>query len=144
MGRVVRVGIPGSTTQPASPPTARGGKTQDSEAGPGSPVGAGVGGPGAGRTYGGRGRSCTTLRARSAHPVGLPVQDLADAHLGPIRRDYDLFSLKLVKTTKCHQFMSKRPPVVPIFQNRVQKSPLEKLRFPYSSAFSPKELMGHI
>ena len=30
----------------------------------------------------------------------------------------------------------------PCFQNRLQKSPLQFLRFPFSSAFSPKELMG--
>ena len=32
----------------------------------------------------------------------------------------------------------------PYFQNRLQKSPLEILRFLFSPAFSPKELMGHI
>ena len=32
----------------------------------------------------------------------------------------------------------------PCFQNRLQKSPLEILRFPFSLAFSHKELMGHI
>ena len=37
--------------------------------------------------------------------------------------------------------MSKRPAIVPIFQNGLQKSPLEKLGFPFSLAFSHKELM---
>ena len=31
----------------------------------------------------------------------------------------------------------------PCFQNRVKKSPLEILRFPFWDAFSHKELMGH-
>ena len=39
--------------------------------------------------------------------------------------------------------MSKRPPIVPIFKNGSQKSPLDFLRFPHSGAFSHKELMGH-
>ena len=53
------------------------------------------------------------------------------------------FLVKLVKTAKCHQNMSKRPVLVPIFQNGSRKSPLKILRFPFSVAFSPKELMGH-
>ena len=53
------------------------------------------------------------------------------------------FLIKLVKMTKCHQNMLKRPVIVPVCQNRVGKSPLEILRFPFLGAFSPKELMGH-
>ena len=36
-----------------------------------------------------------------------------------------------------------RPTIVPVSKNAAQKSPLEILRFPFSSAFSPKELMTH-
>ena len=57
-------------------------------------------------------------------------------------RDMDLFSVKLVKTAKCHQKVTKRPSLVPIFQNGSRKSPLDILGKPFCSAFSHKELMG--
>ena len=57
-------------------------------------------------------------------------------------RDSGTFPGKLVKTTKCHQKSTKRPAIVPIFQNGLQKSPLDFPRFPYLAAFSHKELMG--
>ena len=73
----------------------------------------------------------------------LPCPGPSECRPWPIGRDSMTFLIKLVKTAKCHQNVSKRPPLVPIFQNGSQKSPLEILRFPYSAAFSPKELMGH-
>ena len=57
-------------------------------------------------------------------------------------RDLTSFSIKLVKTAECHQNVTKRPVLVPIFQNGSQMSPLEILRFPFWLAFSHKELMG--
>ena len=70
--------------------------------------------------------------------------DLGYAHLRPKGRDYDLISVKLVKTAKCHHKIPKRPVIVPIFKNRLGKSPLGFLRFPYCQAFSHKELLGRI
>ena len=61
---------------------------------------------------------------------------------GPIRRDSTTFPIKLVKTVKCRQNMSKRPVIVPNSQNGSQMSPLDILRFPFAPAFSHKELMG--
>ena len=80
---------------------------------------------------------CRALRARFAVPGPLPAS-------WPIRRDSTSIPIKLVKTTKCHRKASKRPPVVPNSQNGSQKSPLEILGFPFSLAFSHKELMGRI
>ena len=57
-------------------------------------------------------------------------------------RDSGHISVKLVKTTKCHRIVSKRPVIVPICQNGLRKSPLEIPRFPISVAFSHKELMA--
>ena len=44
-------------------------------------------------------------------------------------RDLTSFLRNLDKTAKCHQNVSKRPPLVPILQNGSVKSPLEILRF---------------
>ena len=59
-------------------------------------------------------------------------------------RDSSTFPIKLVKTAKCHRKVFKRPVIVPVFQNGPQKSPLGFPGFPFSSAFSHKELMGVI
>ena len=59
----------------------------------------------------------------------------------PIWRELTSISRKLVKTAKCQPNMSKRPVIVPIIQNGVQKSPLDFLGFLFSVAFSHKELM---
>ena len=69
-----------------------------------------------------------------AGPCGLPPP-------GHIGRDLTSFSIKLVKTAECHRNVSKRPVIVPIYQNGSQKSPLDFLGFPISLAFSHKELM---
>ena len=57
-------------------------------------------------------------------------------------RDSSSFPVKLVKTAECHQKVSKRPVMLPIYQNGSQKSPLGILRKPFWPAFSHKELMG--
>ena len=61
----------------------------------------------------------------------------------PKGRDLTSFLGNLVKTRKCRLKVSKRPLIVPICQNGSRKSPLEILGFPFSLAFSPKELMDH-
>ena len=65
------------------------------------------------------------------------------AALQPKGRDSTLISIKLVKMTKCHRNMSKRPSLVPNSQNGSRKSPLDFLRFYFSAAFSHKELLDH-
>ena len=81
-----------------------------------------------------------TLRARSV-PLGPSlVQDLPPRAKG---RDSTSFLIKLVKRTKCHQKVIKRPVIVPNLKNGSQKSPLDFPGFPIWPAFSPKELMGH-
>ena len=137
-----RVGIPGGYTRYPARSRLPEESPRYSEAGPGTPAGGGVGGTWA-RTL--RDRSCVrasepTLRARSV-PLQDPSQVLSlSSGKG---RDYGPFSIKLVKTSKCHRKVSKRPAVVPIFQNGSGKSPLEIPGFPFCAAFSPKELMGH-
>ena len=64
-------------------------------------------------TGGGDG-SWTTLRARSVPCGPFPVQDPQNAALGPKGRDFIIFTVKLVKTTKCHLKVSMRPLIVPV------------------------------
>ena len=82
-----------------------------SEAGPGSPIGAGVGGD----MHSAPGRPAPTLRARSAWPARPPwcllEQTPPPGHRG---RDLTSFLENLVKTTKCRQKVSKRPLIVPV------------------------------
>ena len=69
---------------------------------------------------------------------GLPVTSSSSGK----GRDSTSFLIKLVKTAKCHQKVSKRPTLVPDFQNGSRKSPLDFLGNTFSPAFSHKELMG--
>ena len=88
----------------------------------------------------GGGNACSGVRRRGrllyhptgpvSPPVGFPVQDLAECRLWAIGRDLTSFLRNLVKTRKCHQNVSKRPPIVPNRQNGSQKSPLDILGFP--------------
>ena len=85
--------------------------------------------------------------AAPAHPCGARSVPLGPPWQGPplsSRRGRHLtsFPVKLVKTAKCHRKVSKRPILVPICQNGVQKSPLDFLGYSFSLAFSHKELMG--
>ena len=139
-GWVYRVGREGAI--PGTQPHCSRSKP-DSEAGPVAPArGAEWVVRCSGRT-GGRGRSQVPPYG-PGRPCWPPCTwDLGNARLLAIGRDLTSYSIKLDKTTKCHQNMSKRPPLVPIFQNGSRKSPLGIPRFPYSQAFSHKELMGH-
>ena len=83
------------------------------------------------------------LRGPVGPMLGPPCPGPLDAASWPIRRDSTSFLIKLVKTTKCHQKTSKRPAIVPVSQNGLKNSPLDFYRFPFSPAFSHKELMGH-
>ena len=133
---------PGPPSRPAASPPSPGEQSQTQRSGPVGPAGAGVVGSGAaGVTVGGDG-----LLYHPTGPVGPTGPSLyrtpQNAHLGPIGRDLRSFLIKLVKTVKCRRKVCKRPVIVPNIQNGSGKSPLGFLRFPFSSAFSRKELMG--
>ena len=92
-----------------------------------------------------RGRTgpCTTLRARSCPPVGPPCTGPSNTRLwankGEIQLKYNKVSQNGVVSPKyvhkaCHS---------PYSQNGSRKSPLKILRFPFSPAFSHKELMAY-
>ena len=61
----------------------------------------------------------------------------------PIPARFDLILLKLSQNGIVSSKSVQKACHSPYFQNLVQKSPLGFLRFPISSAFSHKELMGH-
>ena len=115
----------------------------DSEAGPGSPAGAGVGG------HMGPSPGCATARYHPTGPVGLPagalpVPGLRLAASWPIRTRLRSKPVKVSQNLEVSPKSVKKASHSPCFQNGLQKSALEILRFPISLAFSGKELMGHI
>ena len=108
LGGVYRVG---NTGYPARAHRLLEEQAHDSGAGPGSLLQGGWSGwSWVQRTYGGRDGHSPPLRG----PVGTlrapPWECPQNAHLGPIWRHFTSFLIKLVKTLKCHQNMSKRPP----------------------------------
>ena len=109
-----------------------------SGAGPGSPTGAGVGGIWVQRPPELPG---TTLRARSVPCGALPVPGTSPASW-PIVARFDLISQIISQNGKVSPEKCQKAYVSPCFQNWLQKSPLDFLRFPYSESFSHKELMG--
>ena len=127
---------------PATQHAARG-ANPTSAAGPGRPAGPGVGGWGAADVLGRRrGRlSGTTLRARSV-PLAPPCPRYPqNAASGPIGARFHLISYKLSENGVVSPKSVEKACVSPYFQNGVQKSPLNILRFPFSLAFSHKELL---
>ena len=143
-GWLYRVGIPGGYTGGVPSHLLAGSKPRQ-RSGPRKAQGGWSGWSGcSGRAtgYGGTGRSVPPSGPGRSHPWALPVPPSQMSHLGPKGRDSSQYSVKLVRTTKCRQEMCKRPVIVPVCQNGSEKSPLEILRFPFSVAFSCKELMG--
>ena len=108
-----------------------------SGAGPGRPAGPGVGGS---CSSGARATGTTTPcgRARFAVPVSLPGQYPAS---WPIRARIQLNFSKVSQNGQVSPEYVHKACHSPCFQNLVQKSALEILRFPFSPAFSHKELM---
>ena len=101
----------------------------------------GVGGTGtAGVTVGGVGQD------HPPGPVGAlqapPCPSLANAHLGPIRARFHDILLKVSQNPIVSPKSVEKACHSPYLQNEAQKSPLDFLRFLYSSAFSHKELMA--
>ena len=122
---------------PAVPHRARN-PAADSEAGPGSPAGAGVGG----QQLGGR---------VSQYPPSGPGRSLQalpgtgtrlHAASGPIRARFSVFLVKYSQNDEVSPKSVQKACHSPCFQKRVQKSALDFLRFPILVAFSHKELMG--
>ena len=130
-GWVIRGAIPG-TYRPLES------GVPDSEAGPGSPSRAGVGGLG-----------CSARPSPRTHPPG-PVGTPAGSLPGsgplpaswPIGARFNLISYKVsqkgIESPEKHEKACHSP----CFQNRPGKSPLGFLGFPLFLAFSHKELMG--
>ena len=105
---------------------------------PEAPAGAGVGGQGRAGWDG----PCT-------HPPG-PVGPAALPGTGPSQNPaswpiwarIDLILLKVSQKREVSPKYVNKACHSPYFKNRVQKSPLGKLRFPFLLAFSHKELLG--
>ena len=141
-GGYTRVGIPGWVYRGVLPshPSSRG-ASPDSEAGPGGPLqGVWSGWSGcSGRTVGGTGY-IPTLRARSVLWPSLgytPLQCPPGTNMARI----DLISHKVSQNQEVSPEMLEKACHSPYFQNWVQMSPLGFLGFPFSRAFSGKELM---
>ena len=74
-----------------------------------------------------------------------PLQGLPCRRLGSSSkraRFHDIFLKVSQKRRKCHQKVLKRPVIVPVLQNGLQKSPLDFPGICFWPAFSHKELMG--
>ena len=115
-------------------------------AGSGPPLqGEVVGSRWGGRAYWGTGGAgpAPTLRARSV-PVGPPwCRTRLFPPSQPITARFHLISHKVSQNHEVSPKSVHKAYHSPCFQNGLRKSPLQFLRFPYSLAFSPKELMGH-
>ena len=72
----------------------------------------------------------------------LPVSGPSECRLWANTATFDLILLKLSQNRRVSPFLIEKACHSPYFQNGLQKSALEKLRFPFSRAFSHKELMG--
>ena len=123
----IRVGIPGEYY-----PAAARGSPMYSEAGPGSPAGLEWVVHGAGRvSQGVRRRDGPWYHPAGpvAHPWAPCTRDLANAASGPIRARFRLILLKVSQTAKCHQNMTKRPPIVPISKTGTKSHLLNFLDF---------------
>ena len=144
-GQRCRVGVPGWVyrvgNRGAIPGTTQllGEGCRYSGAGPGSPgtglewvVSAARAPSTSGTTPSGPGRS---LRA-------LPVPPRADAASWPIRARIRVLFCKVSQNGRVSPEKCQKAYHSPCFQNRPQKSPLDILRFPFSAAFSHKELLG--
>ena len=94
------------------------------------------------RTVAHPGRPVTTPAGPGRCLQPLPVTSSSKAASQPIRARFHDISLKVsqkdeVSTEKCQKACHS-----PYSQNRLENSPLEFLRFPFSTAFSHKELMA--
>ena len=137
-----RVGIQGGYTGEYPPSTLKSpppGLT--SEAGPGSPRGAGVGG--LVRAGGGRALYPPCGPGRSWTRPGPPwYRTLANAASGPIRARIRVIYSKVSQNHEVSPENVQKAYHSPYFQNGRQKSPLDILRFLFLAAFSHKELMA--
>ena len=133
-GTGIRVGI-GEGYTGYYPAALLGERSRHSGAGPGSPAGAGVGGVWS------SGARCTTLRARSGPCRPLPCTPPRECRLRANKaRNQSIFS-KVSQNGRVSLRNVEKACHSPCSQNGAQKSPLEIPRFPFSLAFSPKELM---
>ena len=113
------------------------GGPHDSEAGPGTPAGGGVGG----QEDRVRPSSQTTTPLRSGPAPLSGTSPRAIPASGPIRARFQSIFSKVKQNRRVSPKSMQKASHSPYFQNGPQKSPLELLRFPFSSAFSHKELI---
>ena len=108
------------------------------ERAPEAPVGAGVGG------HGGRAPSTSSDHPCGARSGRCPSLSLprANAASWPIRARFVSFYCKVSQNREVSPKFDEKACHSPYIQNGSQMSPLEFLRFPFSRAFSHKELMG--
>ena len=126
---------------PGTQPAARGGSYPAKRA-PEVPCrGTGVGGVGPGRPL--------HPRPPTPGPEGLPgpaplsgACSPVNAASGPIRARFDLILVEYSQNREVSPKSVEKAYRSPYFQNELGKSPLEIPRFPFSPAFSAKELMG--
>ena len=112
-----------------------------SEAGPGSPRGAGVGGTLSSDAPGHPDHHSRGKPFRARFAVWAP-SPRANAVSWPITARIDYILLKLSQNREVSPKYDEKAYHSPYFQNGPQKSPLGILRFPFLPAFSCKELMG--
>ena len=146
-GGCTRVGIPGWVYRGSTSPARCPGRTQKqtSEAGPGRPTGPGVGGsagPGALGDGGGGGISPPCGPGQSSPREAFPGIYLRNAASWPIGARFTSFYCKVSQNGQVSPKKCKKACHSPYFQNGLEKSPLGFLRFPFSPAFSRKELLG--
>ena len=105
----------------------------------------------AGRGYWDRpqGSRCSAAGRLPGPPSGpgrslqaLPVLGPSECRLWAIRARFNLILLKVSQNDEVSPFFIEKACHSPCFQNGLHKSPLDFPRFPFSSAFSHKELMG--
>ena len=100
--------------------------------------------PACNREYGDGGGdgSCTHPSGPVSPPVGLPGAGPLECRLSANRARIEAISLKVSQNQEVSPKCVHKACHSPHFQNRVQKSALQILRFPFCSAFSHKELIG--
>ena len=114
----------------------------DSEAGPGSPSRGWSGWSGWSGRVSPRGRSGPPCGPGRSTPGGPPCPSLAKAASGPIRARFKVNLLKVSQNGLVSPKYVNKACHSPCFQNELQMSALDFLRFPFLTAFSHKELMG--
>ena len=139
-GWVTRVGIPGVPSQHVLEEDPR---SRTAKRAPEAPSGGWSGWSCGVRTYRGRCRSHPPFGPGRSPLVPSLVGPSAFAASWPIRAELQSFLYKVSQNGRVSPEFAQKACHSPCFQNGLHMSPLDFLRFPFSPAFSCKELMGH-